>query len=154
MLDGDDLEHTRWDTATTWLAVSNRLHQAGEISLPSEIPPEGFVGEYTGSIGPRVGVWIMPDNVRNASLEAFLDDLRNHNDPLVLYAQESTAKAQKEYQAFQARVAKKAELFAWLAWQQQPGLSYGQAIKEKYFSHEADLACRFVDWVKRLFQLQ
>ena len=46
---------------------------------------------------------------------------------------------------------RKAVLHAWLAWQQEPGLPYGTAIRARYFMHDSPVAARFVAWFRRLF---
>ena len=56
-----------------WAAVASRLSQVG-VPVPDQIPAGGFVGE-SPDYGTRVGVWIMPDNLRKGALEEFLADL-------------------------------------------------------------------------------
>jgi hypothetical protein len=45
----------------------------------------------------------------------------------------------------------KAELHAWLAWQEDPGLPFGAAIQRKVFSSESASAMAFLGWFNRLF---
>ncbi|MCK6456931.1 MAG: hypothetical protein L6Q92_10440, partial [Phycisphaerae bacterium] len=47
----------------------------------------------------------------------------------------------------------KAELYCWLAWQREPGMSFGMALKAHFFRHDSEVALRFVNWFKTLFRL-
>ena len=48
----------------------------------------------------------------------------------------------------------KATLHTWLAWQKEPGLPYGTAIKAKYFGNNSPVAMDFVSWFKILFAIK
>ncbi len=139
-----------------WQAISNRLRQAG-VEPPAAIPAEGFVGESV-QYRTRVGVWLMPDNQQagnrgEGTLERFLETLVEEKDPLFPYAREATARARAEYGAsYPEGDIRKAVLHAWLAWQQEPGLPYGTAIRARYFRHDSPLAMSFVAWFRRLFE--
>ena len=39
----------------------------------------------------------------------------------------------------------------WLAWQEEPGLPYGSAIRARYFGHDSEAARSFVTWFCLLF---
>ncbi len=52
-----------------WKAISSRLSKVG-IDPPDKIPRKGFIGEAP-KYDARVGVWIMPDNQREGTLEKF-----------------------------------------------------------------------------------
>ena len=138
-----------------WRAMSNRLRRAG-VAPPPAIPEDGFVGE-SGEYRARVGVWLMPDNRQEGAqgegtLERFLETLVEEADPLLPYAQEATARAKAAHGAsYPDHDVKKAVLHAWLAWQEEPGLPYGTAIRAQYFRHDSPVAGNFVDWFCRLF---
>lgn len=140
----------------TWSAVRSRLLQVG-VDLPATLPTQGFVGE-TSEYRARVGVWLMPDNEQEGAqgegtLERFLETLVNEADPLLQYAHKATQQARTEHGARYDDVdVRKAELHAWLAWQEEPGLPYGTAIKARYFRHDTPVATRFVAWFRRLFE--
>ena len=143
VLDADEVPGDRWN------AVSGRLKPVG-LTLPDEIPPEGFVGD-ADLVQARVGVWLMPDNQRSGALEEFLRDLVESKDPLLPLADTSTQQAQERGARFPDSARRKAVLHAWLAWQESPGLPYGTAIRAKYFGHDSTAALAFVAWFRRVF---
>ena len=150
VLDADD------SVENTWRAISHRLEMAGVVP-PRAVPAEGFVGE-SGEYKARVGVWLMPDNLQEGergegTLERFLETLVQEADPLLPHAREATRRAKTEHGAsYPDGDVKKAVLHAWLAWQKEPGLPYGTAIKARYFRHDSPVAESFVGWFRRVFE--
>ena len=144
VLDADEASKNRWDS------VRGRLKGLG-LNLPNKIPEGGFVGD-TAIFQARVGVWLMPDNRRSGAIEEFLQDLIVKGDALLQLADTSTTSAKKLGAAFSDAKQRKAVLRTWLAWQKNPGVSYGLAIKARYFQHDSPAALAFVDWFQRVFQ--
>ena len=150
VLDADD------SVENTWRAISRRLEMAG-VEPPRAVPAEGFVGE-SGEYKARVGVWLMPDNLQEGergegTLERFLETLVQEADPLLPHARDATRRAKTEHGAsYPDGNVKKAVLHAWLAWQEEPGLPYGTAIKARYFRHDSPVAESFVGWFRRVFE--
>ena len=140
----------------TWGAMRARLRRVG-LDPPPAVPPQGFVGEST-EYSARVGVWLMPDNRQEGehgegTLERFLEMLIREADPLMPHVREATRQAKTDHGAGYRDVdVRKAELHAWLAWQEEPGLPYGTAIKARYFRHDGPVAERFVAWFRRVFE--
>ena len=133
-----------------WRAVANRLRQVrvdGDGEPPSE---HGFIGE-SAYYGTRVGVWLMPDNLRPGAIENFLRDLIASDDTLFGLATEATRRARELGASFKRGDRRKAELHSWLAWQKEPGRPYGTAIKARYFGDASPAADRFLDWFCELF---
>jgi hypothetical protein len=96
----------------------------------------------------------MPDNRSAGSLENLLRDLIPADDPLIGHAEKSTAAAKKNHNAnFKAKDRLKAELHAWLAWQERPGTPFGSAINQNYFLHRSEAADAFVASFKQLFDV-
>ena len=135
----------------TWKAISSRLRRVG-VATPDAIPGEGFVGEAE-KYRARVGVWIMPDNRREGNLEHFLRDLVEESDPLFPYAKESTIHARKLGARFSDDDADKAVLHTWLAWQEEPGLPYGTAMRARFFRDDSLAAQAFVTWFRKVFNI-
>lgn len=139
-----------------WRAISNRLWQAGVVPTAT-IPADGFVGDST-EYRARVGVWLMPDNQQEGehgegTLERFLETLVREADPLLPYAREATRRAKTDHGAsYSDGDVRKAVPHAWLAWQQEPGLPYGTAIKARYFRHDSPMAESFVAWFRLVFE--
>lgn len=146
VLDADETVESRWES------VRNRLLNAGVESVPCQPPADGYIG-YSSRYKSQVGVWIMPDNVRDGSLEMFLQDLIEENDLLIGHAEQSTKQARTLGAAVALKDELKAIIHAWLAWQAKPGLPYGSAIAAKYFCHDKELGKHFVRWYIKLFQL-
>ena len=150
VLDADD------SVRDTWRAMMSRLRQVG-LDPPPAVPPQGFVGEST-EYRAHVGVWLMPDNEQEGqqgegTLERFLETLVREADPLLPHAREATRQAKTNHEAVYRDVdVRKAELHAWLAWQREPGLPYGTAIKARFFRHDSPVATRFVAWFRRVFE--
>lgn len=143
VLDADAVPQDRWR------AVCDRLRAFG-LALPDEIPPEGFVDDVA-KLGARVGVWLMPDNRRKGALEEFLGDLVDDHDPVLPLAESSTTDALTRGAKFSEVDHRKAVLHTWLAWQEEPGLPYGTAIKARYFRDDSPAALAFVEWYRRVF---
>ena len=150
VLDADD------SVQDTWQAMSRPLREAG-VAPPPTIPAAGFVGE-SGEYKARVGVWVMPDNQQEGeqgegTLERFLETLVQEEGPLLPYAREATRRAKTRHGAsYPDGAVRKAVLHAWLAWQQEPGLPYGTAIRARYFQHDSLVAEQFVGWFRRVFE--
>jgi hypothetical protein len=45
----------------------------------------------------------------------------------------------------------KARIHTFLAWQEEPGVSMGNAIAKSYLRADSEQAVLFVDWLRRLF---
>lgn len=135
--------------ANRWAQVRHHANRAG-ITLPGSPDLQGTLvdGRQPGS---RVGVWLMPDNSSPGSLENFLGDLVPVEHPVWAYAGEATAKARQLGAECPEKDHLKSRLHTWLAWQKEPGLPFGIAIKAEFFEKESEAARRFVAWFNRLF---
>ncbi len=132
-----------------WRAVSSRLASVG-LTPPADLPAAGYI-DFCESFQTRTGVWLMPDNRREGALEDFLIDLINPTDPLLAHARSATNQAQELGAAFPVKATRKAELRAWLAWCEEPGLPYGSALRADYFRHDSSDAEAFLTWFSKLF---
>ena len=143
VLDADAVPHDRWS------AVRKQLRVFG-LDLPTEIPAEGFIADVD-DFRARVGVWLMPDNQREGALEQLLENLVDEHDPILLLAESSTTDALTKGAEFPEVKRRKAILHAWLAWQKEPGLPYGTAIRARYFRVDSPAALAFVEWYRSVF---
>ena len=146
VLDADEKPENRWN------AVRDRLCNF-DLKLPKEIPEAGFIEEIV-ELKVRVGVWLMPDNQRSGALEDFLQDLVGKGDRLISLASRSTEEAKANGARFSESSRKKAVLHAWLAWQEDPGSPYGTAIRAEYFRADSLAALAFVEWYRKLFDIE
>ena len=132
-----------------WRAVTSRLVSVG-LTPPAAPPTAGYI-DFCQSYQTRTGVWMMPDNRREGALEDFLIDLIDPTSPLLAHARGATAHAKALGAGFTINATRKAELRAWLAWCEEPGLPYGTAIKAGYFHHDSPDSEAFVTWFTKLF---
>jgi hypothetical protein len=147
ILDADTPISSRWN------AVREELASVG-IDTPSDPQSSGFIIPSAGTYQRTVGVWLMPDNHGDGTLENFLYTLIPAGNQLFAYVKNATADACAHHGAVIApKDLPKAEIAAWLAWQQEPGQPYGVAMSAKYFLHDEPLARDFVTWYKRLYRL-
>lgn len=138
--------------ASRWQSICKRLRDL-DLGLPAQAPDGGYVGPT--DTHARVGVWIMPDNATDTgTLETLVETLVPEGDSLFQHAKSSTTQAKKSLAAkFRDQDQTKAELHCWLAWQREPGLSFGTALKVHYFNHDSTAALAFVAWFRKLFNI-
>jgi hypothetical protein len=132
-----------------WNQVRGELYKV-DVTLP-DLPAPGGVIVPGLQAGWKVGVWLMPDNQNRGQLEDFLGKLIPPNDRCWMHACEATRRAKELGAGFPEKILSKANVHAWLAWQESPGLPFGMAITAKYFAADSMEALECVDWFKRLF---
>jgi hypothetical protein len=131
-----------------WQSIGDRLSGKG-FTLPNQPDPNGTV--ILRADGKRLGVWLMPDNQNPGSLEHFLALLVPQGDSCWDFAEESTRRAKELGAGFTEPDFIKARIHTWLAWQEEPGLPFGTAIRAATFAHDTAAARKFVAWMERLF---
>ncbi|HYN77366.1 MAG TPA: DUF3226 domain-containing protein [Lamprocystis sp. (in: g-proteobacteria)] len=142
VLDADFAPERRWQS------ICDRLSGEG-FTMPGQPDPVGTVVER--SDGKRLGIWLMPNNQSRGRLEDFLALLVPPGDPCWDWAGESTTQARKRGAGFAEPDYIKARIHTWLAWQEEPALPFGTAIRAATFAHDAEAARGFVAWMERLF---
>ncbi|HEY0514945.1 MAG TPA: DUF3226 domain-containing protein [Thermoanaerobaculia bacterium] len=132
-----------------WAQIRARASQIG-LDLPESPAPGGTVvqGRQPGS---RVGVWLMPDNSSSGTLESFLSTLVSAEHPIWIYAGQVTREARQRGARFPEKDHLKSVLHTWLAWQEEPGLPFGTALKAGIFETDREGALGFVAWFRNLF---
>jgi len=116
--------------------------------FPARPDPEGTVLKSGES---RLGIWLMPNNVDGGKLEDFLATLVPQSDQCWGWAADATKGAVCRGAQFSHGDFIKAHIHTWLAWGREPGMPFGTAITSATFSHDSDLARRFVMWMNALF---
>jgi len=120
--------------------------------LPKELPNDGLIVENPD--GKRFGVWIMPDNSSDGSLETFLKWLvPAPRDPIWNHAEQSVLAAKRLGCPCRDAHIEKANLYTWLAWQDAPGQHPGVALYRRILDPQSPQAAAFVAWFIRLYQL-
>lgn len=136
-----------------WKAVSSRLEAAGISGVPASPASRGVVITEDANVHqPRVGVWVMPDNISAGILEDFLLKLIPPGDSLLPYATSSVSGIPPASQRFPEAKKSKALTHTWLAWQEKPALPFGLAIKCGYLDATASDVDDFAYWLARLLE--
>jgi hypothetical protein len=120
--------------------------------LPQEMPTEGLVAENANA--QRLGLWIMPDNVSEGTLETFLRHLvPTDSVPVWEHATKSVATARTLGANCRECHIPKANLYTWLAWHDEPGQSPGIALTRKTLDPHSPSSEAVVKWFRDLCQL-
>lgn len=135
-----------------WREVRERLATV-QVETPETPLANGFIGSSEAHLA-RVGVWLMPDNQQDGKLETFLQTLVAERDRLLDHSKEATCRAKQLGARFTEADQDKAVIRAWLAWQEEPGMPYGRAIRRRYFRHKSPAANAFVAWFRSLYGIQ
>jgi hypothetical protein len=135
--------------ADRWAQIRGRANRA-DVALPESPGSEGTIVEGRQPES-RVGIWLMPDNSSPGTLESFLSGLVPPDHPAWAYAGEATTEARKRGARCLEKDHLKSTLHTWLAWQEEPGLPFGTALRTGVFETESETARRFVGWFNRLF---
>lgn len=95
---------------------------------------------------------MMPDNQLNGMLEDFLAMLAVNDQELLDEVDTTlTTLENKELNKYKSVHKAKARIHTFLAWQEEPGVSMGNAIAKSYLRADSEQAVLFVDWLRRLF---
>lgn len=145
MFDADTKPKSRYSTLRT-------ICEDFFPNLPEELPANGIIAEHEDI---RLGAWIMPDNSSDGDLETFLrhlvpvggEDVWKHAEESVAQARSLGAKCKDAHVA-------KANLYTWLAWQDEPGQSPGRALTQKILDPYGNRAVSFIEWFTNLYGLQ
>lgn len=139
---------SRWDT------IKDRLEAKFGKEMLLNITP-GVTGLILKKESlPTVGVWIMPDNQSNGYLEHFLEGMIQADDDVWVHARKVLSELPQNQKRFAAKHEQKALVRTWLAWQKDPGLSFGMALKKGYFDAHSDAIKPFIEWVTNTFDLE
>ena len=138
-------------------AIKHRLSDyfRNEILAKINLQPGGIVVKEDDK-PLTVGIWIMPDNQSNGYLEHFLESMLPPEGKKDLWGHVQTTL--KDLQAqhfceFEEIAFQKAVIRTWLAWQKEPGLSYGTALSKGYFNPNVNTINPFLNWLANTFEL-
>lgn len=138
------------DPTARWEKVRSRL-AAIYPEFPLDLPATGAIHRVTDK--PRIGVWVMPDNVRAGMLETLLLALRVGDSVLHDHARDATHQARILGAPFRDVHREKAQLHAWLAWQDPPGRQLHDAVRARILPPAPPVTDAFVSWFRRLFEV-
>lgn len=140
------------DVAARWRSLRDRLIRVGYTDVPNSPAPDGTILDPPpGTLLPRVGIWIMPDNQTKGILEDFLRFLLPAGSPLFDHVTASMATIPAGERRFSQLAEPKALIHTWLAWQEEPGKPLGTAITARYLDPAVAQVDVLVSWLNRLF---
>ena len=140
------------DLKSRWQSLQDRLIRAGYGEVPEQPAKDGTILDPPqGTILPRVGFWIMPDNQSKGILEDFLRFLVPEGSSLFEHVKSSVAAIPQTDRQFGPLEKPKAIIHTWLAWQEDPGKPLGTAITARFLDPGVAQVDVLVSWLNRLF---
>jgi len=136
-----------------WQSIRDRVTTMGYDNVPA-LPTTGgtILQPPEGTLFPRLGFWIMPDNRTDGILEHFLGFLIPQPNPLLDRVENCVAGIPDgELRFRRLEDGPKAIIHTWLAWQREPGMPYGTAISERFLDPNIAQAHVLASWLRRLF---
>ena len=140
------------DPQARWASIKGRLLKVG-ITIPEAPDPNGTIIEDAEDL-PRIGIWMMPDNVSQGYLEHFVEKMIPAGDPVWPLSQKYIEGIPDEHRRFKERHNQKAKTHAWLAAREKPGLFMGQAIGAQELHTSGELVIKFTSWLQELFKFE
>jgi hypothetical protein len=133
------------DVRSRWQAVVDRLVRVN-ITPPDSPDPSGTIIDGR----PRVGIWLMPNNVSTGELEEFVEGMIPDDDPVWPLSQHYVDGIPAGDRKFRDGKILRAKVHAWLATREEPR-KMGVAIKAGDLNVDALGAVQLVAWLRRLF---
>lgn len=142
VLDADEKVESRWQS------IRDKL-QHYPYHLPDVPDPGGTIVEAVEDL-PRLGFWLMPNNVDPGMLEDFCRQLAP--DDAIAFAEDCVTQARKKsFATFRDAHRSKALVHTYLAWQDEPGKPLGQSITARVLRPKTTIAATFADWLRALY---
>lgn len=143
VLDADENVESRWQS------IRSRL-QNYPYRLPAAPNSRGtIVGAVEDT--PRLGFWLMPNNVDPGMLEDFCRQLAP--DDAIAFAGDCVTQArEKSFATFREVHRSKAVVHTYLAWQDEPGKPLGQSITARVLRPDTATATIFAAWLHALYE--
>ncbi len=136
------------DVSSRWQSIRDKLQNYPYV-LTNEPERDGTIIEGVEDM-PRLGFWLMPNNVAPGMLEDFCWQLAP--DDAIEFAEYCVTEAkERSFATFRDVHQSKAVVHTYLAWQDEPGKPLGQSIKAKALKPEIEIAKTFTSWLQRLF---
>ena len=142
MVDADDNPSARWD------AVAHQLRSL-DIHASAAPNPDGTIIVGTDEM-PRVGIWLMPDNILPGELEDFVVQMIPDGDPVWPRSEAYIDDIPASDRKFAVGKTLRAKLHAWLAAREDPR-QMGLAVRARDLEVDGALCRKFVAWLTKLF---
>lgn len=133
------------DIESRWQAIRREFESVG-IALPANRSNRGVIMPSS----PRVGVWLMPDNVSNGQLEDFVQSMIPSDDQVWPLADSFVDSIPLELREFSPNKITRAKLYSWLATRKEPG-PMSRAIQAQYLDIHTRQAQSFLNFLTELF---
>ncbi len=148
ILDADSDLQERWKEII-------KAFKSANITIPENPSPQGLILEPPSGEGEylveRIGVWIMPDNISTGNLESFISELIPITNRCWQYTEEVVAEAINRGAPVSSKRTLEAKVYTWFSWQEDPGIEFGIAIRDRIIHHDQGIAPSLVSWFKNLF---
>ena len=140
------------DISVRWQSIRDRIIGVGYQNVPDQPDLDGTILDPpAGTLLPRFGVWIMPNNQTSGILEDFLHFLVPQPNILFDHARDSVKTIPEGERRFKQLAEPKAVIHTWLAWQEEPGRPFGTAITARFLDPNVPEVDVLAAWLKRLF---
>lgn len=143
LVDANDNPAGRWDE------IVHQLRSAG-FDPPLDMVSTGTIIISSSGGGPRVGIWLMPDNGTAGQLEDFIQGLIPNGDRIWPLAANYIDTIPNGDRKFKPQKVQRARIHAWLAAREEPR-KMGAAIRARDLDANAQPATEFMMWLRRLF---
>ena len=138
--------------SSRWSSVRDRIRLVGYENVPIYPNSDGTIlGPPDGTLLPRFGIWIMPDNKTIGILEDFLRFLVPQPNKLFEHVNKSIAEIPSDERRFKPLDEPKAVIHTWLAWQKDPGKPLGIAVTAGFLDPNVTEATILASWLRNLF---
>lgn len=136
-----------------WQQMRDRLMKTGKYACKKmPLNEAGMIIEPIDSEDTKVGIWIMPDNKYQGTLENFLLDMIAEGDELMEEVErELTHLENEQINRYKDKDRNKAKVHTYLSWEKNPGCSLNTAVVSRVLNPNTALARTFVEWMKSLF---
>jgi hypothetical protein len=115
------------------------------------MPQDGLISNNGAK---QLGLWIMPDNVSEGGLETFLRGCVPESAKRLWSYTESHCLESRNFGAlYRDAHIHKARMYSFLALQDEPGQSPGNAISRKVLDPHSPMAVPFLKWCRQLYDI-
>lgn len=134
------------DLESRWAAIADRLRRACPDIIFGDPSPGGTIAGN----GPRVGLWLWPDNESSGEIEDFVARMIPCDDPIWPLSRRYIEDIPLEKRPFSEGKTARAEIHAWLAVRKEPR-RMGSAFRTGDLKADGPLATLFACWLEDLF---
>lgn len=155
VLDADHDMQGKWKEIANILKAKGIKKYKSNFELP-EIRKEGIVVDFERF---KFGLWFWPDNERAGDLETLLEELIGEDQGFELSKTTVNQVLEHKLSLLKEKNSRKAQIYTWLGFQEEPGRPIGLAVKNKYFNLfqsdgktlKNETLILFKSWLQRLY---